>query len=53
MADALWKCILNHVQKSQHLVLLIDINRNKSYPYMVHPLLPLPMLYRNLGVIPG
>ena len=25
----------------------------KSYPFMVHPLLPVPRLYRNLGVIPG
>ena len=25
----------------------------KSYPVMVYPLLPLPRLYRNLGMIPG
>ena len=25
----------------------------KSYPFMVHPLLPVPRSYRNLGVIPG
>ena len=25
----------------------------KSYPFMVHPLLPVPRLYRNLVVIPG
>ena len=25
----------------------------KSYPFMVHPVLPVPRLYRNLGVIPG
>ena len=25
----------------------------KLYPIMVHPLLPVPRLYRNLGVIPG
>ena len=31
---------------------LHDTYRKKSYPFMVHPLLPLPMLYRNLGVIP-
>ena len=33
--------------------LLYDIKRKKSYPFMVHPLLPVPRLYRNLGVIPG
>ena len=33
--------------------LLHDIYRKTAYPYMVHPLLPLPRLYRNLGVIPG
>ena len=33
--------------------LLHDIYIKKSYPYMVHPLLPVPRLYRNLAVIPG
>ena len=33
--------------------LLHDIYRKKSYPFVVHPLLTLPRLYRNLGVIPG
>ena len=32
--------------------LLHDIDK-KSYPFMVHPLLPVPRLYRKLGVIPG
>ena len=32
--------------------LLHDIYK-KLYPFMVHPLLPVPRLYRNLGVIPG
>ena len=31
----------------------IYIYIKKSYPFMVHPLLPVPRLYRNLGVIPG
>ena len=29
------------------------ITEIKSYLFMVHPLLPVPRLYRNLGVIPG
>ena len=33
--------------------LLHDIYKRKSYPFMVHPLLPVPRLYRNLGMIPG
>ena len=29
------------------------LNVESKYPFMVHPLLPVPRLYRNLGVIPG
>ena len=39
---------------SFHCGLLHDIlYYNKSYPFMVHPLLPVPRLYGNLGMIPG
>ena len=31
---------------------MYDIYWKKLYPFMVRPLLPLPRLYRNLGVIP-
>ena len=43
----------SQVNKFYPCGLLHDIYIKKSYPFMVHPLLPVPRLYRNLGVIPG
>ena len=39
--------------QSVSLVVYYMIFIKKLYPFMVHPLLPVPRSYRNLGVIPG
>ena len=45
--------LTNNCTQSVSLVVYYMTFIKKSYPFMVHPLLPVPRSYRNLGVIPG